>query len=93
MKRHSPHRNTPAAELIDFLDAHAILDVDIDGVQRGYINGVWIDSLHKREIRRYRNGQVRSIRPESLSKILEFFNLEASWQQARQLPAAPRSKP
>jgi hypothetical protein len=78
--RKSPKRNVTAIELVAFLDAHATLNVDLDRTRRSYINGVWVDPLHKREIRRYRNGHVRSIRPETLEELLTYFNLKDSWQ-------------
>jgi hypothetical protein len=79
MKRRSPKRNVSAAELMEFLDSYATIGVDLDRTQRVYINNVWIDPIHKREIRRYRNGHVRSIRPETLELLLEHFNLKEQW--------------
>jgi len=78
MTRRSPSRNVPADELIEFLDRYAIIDVGAD--PRSYINNVWVDPIHKREIRRWRNGHVRSVRPETARNLLNFFNLEEQWQ-------------
>lgn len=80
MTRRSPKRNVPAVDLMAFLDSYATMDVGLDRTPRSYINNVWVDENHKRVIRRYRNGHVRSIRPESLTELLNYFNLEDQWQ-------------
>jgi hypothetical protein len=50
--RKSPKRNVPAADVVAFLDTHATISVDLDRTRRSYINGVWVDPVHKREITR-----------------------------------------
>lgn len=80
--RRSPRRNITATDLMDFLDRYATIEVDLDLISRSYIHGVWVDPVHKREIRRYRNGQVKSIRPETLQNLLSYFNLETQWLNA-----------
>jgi hypothetical protein len=78
--RRSPKRNVSAVELMEFLDTYATIGVDLDRTQRSYINNVWVDAIHKREIRRYRNGHVKSIRPETLQRLLDNFDLKEQWQ-------------
>ena len=76
MTRRSPRRNIDAADVVALLDSRATIEVDIDGVTRSYINGVWVTPTWKRQIRRWRNGHVRSLRPETLAELLNYFNLE-----------------
>lgn len=77
----SPRKNIPAADVVAYLDKHAIVDRDSDGVRRSYINNVWVDSTYKRIIRRWRHGHVRSIRPATVRILLDHFKLENPWDQ------------
>jgi hypothetical protein len=93
MTRRSPKRNVTAAELVEFLDTYATIGVDIDRAQRSYINNVWVDAIHKRELRRYRNGHVRSIRPETLDQLLQHFNLKEKWLEQQPSKRGPQQSP
>lgn len=83
MSRQRPHRNVPAAPFSAFLEGHLTRVVDLDGTRRTYLNGVWVDATHKRELRRYRHGQVATIRPATIDRLIHHFHLTkeyAAWQ-------------
>lgn len=75
-RRKSPKSNVSAVELTAWLDQLSSLDHDVDGKTRLYINNVHPDPIMKRELRRYRNGQVRSLRPVTVQRVLTYFNLK-----------------
>jgi hypothetical protein len=77
--RRSPRHNVPASEVLALLDTYATISTDLDGQTRSYINGIWVTPTWKREIRRWRNGQIRTIRLSTLNELLDFFDLEESW--------------
>lgn len=72
--RRSPRRNVDASTFVQWLDNRRSDVLDIDRVHRAYIHGVWLDPDTRRELRRYRNQTVRSIRPETAERILNIFN-------------------
>jgi hypothetical protein len=74
-RRRSPRRNIPASTFVQWLDSHRRWGVDLEGYERPFINGFEIDKDTKREIRRWRNGHVLSIRPEVAQRIADMFNL------------------
>jgi hypothetical protein len=77
--RRPPKENVDAQELVRFLDTHATLEADLDGVTRSYINNIRVDLITKRELRRYRNQHVLTVRPRTLNRLLSHFNLEEAW--------------
>lgn len=74
-ERRSPKGNVDAVEFITWLDSFSSHDDDVDGKQRLYINNVHPDEVVKRELRRYRHGQVLSIRTVTAERIATYFNL------------------
>lgn len=74
-QRRSPKRNVDAPTFVAWLDSQAVYAVDLDSVRRVYINNIWVDPTLKRELRRYRNGQVKTLRPEVAAHIANTFNL------------------
>jgi len=77
--RRAPRENVDAQELVEFLDTHATLEADLDGVHRSYINNIRVDLNTKRELRRYRHQHVLTVRPRTLTRLLTQFNLEDAW--------------
>lgn len=73
-KHKSPKNNVDAGAFSAFLDAHKHRDLDLDDIERVYINNVWIDPTLKRILRRYRNGHIRTLRPAVATRILTQLN-------------------
>lgn len=68
--RRSPHANIVSADFVQWLDNQRDYVLDLDDVHRVYINGHWLTPTLKRELRRYRNGTVTSIRTTTATTIL-----------------------
>lgn len=73
--RRSPKSNVNALEFIAWLDTRRKYERDVDNYERQYINGVWVDHDTRRELRRYRNGHIATLRISTITRILNKFNL------------------
>lgn len=73
--RRSPRANVDALLFVAWLDSLSTHEEDVDGRLRLYINNVHPDADTKRELRRYRNGHVATLRPSTVSRLLSYLNL------------------
>lgn len=81
MSRRRPFKNVDAGDFLAFLEGYLTRPLDLDGVRRTYLNGVHLDPSHRRELRRYRNGQVASVRPSTAHRIADHFNLTQEYTE------------
>jgi hypothetical protein len=70
-----PKDSLDALEFVKWLDSQREYSLDTDGTTRVYVNGVWLDPDFKRELRRYRNGHIVTIRTDTAKRLLSILNL------------------